>query len=68
MDMEPYVFEHVSHYFKEVEGSVVKECGLLIQPVHNFLEASPDGLIGDNCVLEIKCPYSIINKDQLPSI
>ena len=56
--MEPYVFERVTKYFKEVEGTVVKECGLFIHPEHNFLAASPDGLIGDNCVLEIKCPYS----------
>ena len=61
------MFEQVSHYFKEVEGSVVKECGLFIHPVHNFLATSPDGVIGDTCVLEIKCPYSIINKYQLPS-
>ena len=62
-----YLFEQVSHYFKEVEGSVVKECGLFIHSVHNFLSASPDGPIGDNQVLEIKCPYSITNKDRLPS-
>ena len=50
------MFERVTKYFKEVEGTVVKEYGLFIHPEHNFLAASSDGLIGDNCVLEIKCP------------
>ena len=67
IDMEPYIFEQVRDYFKQVENQVVTECGLFIHPEHNFLAASPDGLIGDNTVLEIKCSYSIINQDdQLP--
>jgi YqaJ-like viral recombinase domain len=28
---------------------------------HPFLGASPDGLVGDNVVLEVKCPYSSRN-------
>ena len=68
IDMEPYIFEQVRDYFQQVENQVVTECGLSIHPERNFLAASPDGLIGDNTVLEIKCPYSIINQDdQLPS-
>ena len=67
MDMEPHVFNRLQDYFKEVEHSSVTECGLFIHPKHQFLAASPDGLIGDNTVLEIKCPFSIINQDILPS-
>ena len=61
------MFQQVSEYFNRVEEKEVNECGLFIHPEYNFLAASPDGLIGDNTVLEIKCPYSIINKDKLPS-
>ena len=67
MDMEPYVFDRLKDYFEEVEHSTVTECGLFIHPTHQFLAATPDGLIGDNTVLEIKCPYSIIDSDTLPS-
>lgn len=35
----------------------VQECGLFIHPEHDWLAASPDGLIGDRGVAEIKCPY-----------
>ena len=65
--MEPCIFEQVRDCFQQVENQVVTECRLFIHPESNFLAASPDGLIGDNTVLEIKCPYSIINQDdQLP--
>lgn len=36
----------------------VKECGLLIDENNNFLERSPDGLLDDAGLVEIKCPYS----------
>jgi len=36
----------------------VKEAGFIVHPEYDWLGASPDGLIGDEGVLEIKCPYS----------
>ena len=42
------------------------KCGLFLDPVYGFLAGSPDGLLGDNTVLQIKCPFSIVNKDRLP--
>lgn len=37
----------------------VEETGFHAHPDLDFLGASPDGLVGDNAVLEIKCPYSL---------
>lgn len=34
-------------------------CGLFVDKNLNFLAASPDGLIGDDGIIEIKCPPSI---------
>lgn len=39
-------------------GNWVDEVGLVVHPEHDWLAASPDGLIGDDGYLEIKCPYS----------
>ncbi|GBM94805.1 hypothetical protein AVEN_69359-1 [Araneus ventricosus] len=36
----------------------VQSCGLFVHPNKPFLCSSPDGLIGDDGVLEIKRPYS----------
>ncbi|KAK3922399.1 hypothetical protein KUF71_011868 [Frankliniella fusca] len=49
------------------EGYDVEECGLFIDQEMPFLGASPDGLIGLEMVLEIKCPYSafdILTKEE----
>jgi len=40
-------------------GVNVEECGFIQHPDHNWLGASPDGLVGDNAILEIKCPYGL---------
>ena len=37
-------------------GTEVMRTGLFIHKAHAWLAASPDGLVGDNGVLEIKCP------------
>ena len=36
----------------------VIECGFFVHPDFEWLGASPDGLIGDDGLIEIKCPYS----------
>ena len=38
-------------------GNDVAECGFFIHPDFNWLGASPDGLISDDGLIEIKCPY-----------
>lgn len=54
----------ISEYKKSTTNDVVL-CGLVVSPEHCFLAGSPDGLVGDLTVLEVKCPYSI--RDQLIS-
>lgn len=36
----------------------VKECGLFINKEKPYLGASPDGLLGNETIVEVKCPYS----------
>ncbi|GFV11507.1 yqaJ domain-containing protein [Trichonephila clavipes] len=36
----------------------VNICGLFVDKDKPFLCASPDGLVGDDGLIEIKCPYS----------
>jgi putative phage-type endonuclease len=38
-------------------GNKVEECGFFVHPEHEWLGASPDGLIGADGTVEIKCPY-----------
>ncbi len=39
-------------------GNVVIETGLILHPVFTFAGASPDGLLGDDGILELKSPKS----------
>lgn len=43
----------------------VNEVGLIVHPEHEWLAASPDGMIPEkNAVLEIKCPFGLRNDEQ----
>lgn len=44
-------------------GHIVQECGFFVHPIHEWLGASPDGLIGDDGLIEIKCPYGLRDKN-----
>lgn len=44
-------------------GKKIKSCGLHIDSEYNFLGSTPDGLIDEDSIVEIKCPYSIAGKD-----
>ena len=44
----------------------VEQCGFFT--FSDWLGASPDGLIGDDSILEIKCPYSLRNGGEFKSI
>lgn len=55
-DVEPFAREAI-----EIEtGLVVAESGFIVHPKHEFVGASPDGLIGDDGGLEMKCPKSSV--------
>lgn len=43
---------------RERFGWNIVDCGLFIDREHPYFAASPDGLIGNDGLLEIKCPYS----------
>jgi len=38
-------------------GNMVQECGFYVHPEHDWLGASPDGLIDEDGLIEIKCPF-----------
>lgn len=43
-------------------GNLVEECGFFVHPDHDWLGASPDGLVGDDGLIEVKCPFGLRNK------
>lgn len=47
--------------FQEQTGIDVLKCGLFIDKENPFLAASPDGLIGSDAIVEVKCPYASRN-------
>lgn len=44
--------------YEFIEGVSVVEEGFIIHPEYNFIGVSPDGLIGEDGGLEIKCPWN----------
>ncbi|KAJ8915492.1 hypothetical protein NQ315_012373 [Exocentrus adspersus] len=50
--------EKVRRLLETIHNLEIKTCGLFIDIVHPFLGASPDGIIGDQGLVEIKCPFS----------
>ncbi|KAK3926637.1 Exonuclease [Frankliniella fusca] len=54
IDMEDTARRH----FEQTYGRAVVQTGLVVHRDLPFLAASPDGLIGDDELLEIKCPTS----------
>lgn len=50
--------------FEQKSGLIVEKCGLFIDTCHKFLGATPDGLVGSDSILEVKCPISC--KDLTP--
>lgn len=42
-------------------GLQIQECGLFIDRELPFLAASPDGLLGDDGIIEIKCPSAAVD-------
>ena len=55
---------HAARVYERITGNRVWECGLFVHPEHDFLAASPDGLVdsgpgpgGMKLLIEIKAPY-----------
>ncbi|KAJ8894879.1 hypothetical protein PR048_000186 [Dryococelus australis] len=49
-------------------GIVVKRSGLVVDEEYPFLGALPDGLIGDDQIIEVKCPSSAISMTPLDAL
>lgn len=45
-------------------SNFVEECGFFVHPDHDWLGASPDGLLSDSGLIEIKCPFGLSNKKE----
>ncbi|XP_039290407.1 uncharacterized protein LOC111056373 [Nilaparvata lugens] len=45
--------------YEDLTKSMVKKCGLFVDLEDPFLGASPDGLIGDDGLIEVKCLHSV---------
>ena len=46
----------------------VQDAGFYVHPEHDWLGASPDGFVGNDGLLEIKCPFSLRNGGGFKSI
>ncbi len=47
-------------------GNAVAETGFHQHPEHEWLGASPDGLVGDDGLVEIKAPFKLRDADEVP--
>ncbi|CAB3257324.1 unnamed protein product [Arctia plantaginis] len=50
------------------ENIMIKPCGLFIDPEIDFLGASPDGVVGEDTVVEVKCPMAAHKKGMKAAI
>jgi hypothetical protein len=48
----------------KINVKVIK-CGFFVDPVHYFLGASPDGIIGEDTLVEVKCPSASRNYSSI---
>lgn len=55
-----YEFEAIE-LFQAVTGLAVGLNDVIQHPTLDFVAGTPDGLIGDDAIIEIKCPYNPVN-------
>lgn len=55
----------IAQYMKEYDVDVT-DCGLFLSQERPYLGASPDGLLGPETIVEVKCPYASRDKDICP--
>jgi len=53
--------------YEQLTGSTVETCGLFVSVSHPFLAASPDGIVSDSLLVEVKCPYTARHKPISPA-
>ncbi|XP_056645709.1 uncharacterized protein LOC130450968 [Diorhabda sublineata] len=54
--------------YEEIHNVAVAECSLYFDAKKPYLAATPDGLIGDNDIIEVKCPYSAAKTTPIDAI
>lgn len=54
--------EEARKWFQEETGTTVNKTGVIIDSVEPYLAASPDGLIDNDTIIEIKCPTKPLNE------
>lgn len=59
-------------WYVRQHGYRVSEIGFMVHPVHSFVGVSPDGLVGDDGLIEIKCPQmkgfrQVMSTQEMPS-
>nr|XP_034306619.1 uncharacterized protein LOC105318360 isoform X2 [Crassostrea gigas] len=52
--------------FEELTHFKVKKCGLFVSVKYPFLGATPDGLVENDAIVEVKCPYGGRDVDIKP--
>jgi putative phage-type endonuclease len=50
-----------AEYYELLTGSRVQECGFIQPSENSYFGGSPDGLIGESGLIEIKCPHNPVN-------
>ena len=55
-DHEEFALAELNNILAE-SGEEVEQCGLFVDTDKCFLAASPDGLVGGEAVVEVKCPH-----------
>lgn len=61
VDLEPIA----RSWYEVTSGNIVTECGFIKHASIPMLGASPDGLVGDDGLLEIKCPNTATHIETL---
>jgi hypothetical protein len=55
--------DHARIFLEDLQGYKVEETGLVVHRDYDFIAASPDGLVGLDGAVEIKCPYPHYTKE-----
>ena len=56
--MNKLLLKNLNHHTEKVT-----KCGLIVSDSVPYLAASPDGLVGMDAILEIKCPYQARDRE-----
>lgn len=54
--------------FMSEHNVTVEDAGFYVHPEHEWLGASPDGFVGDDSLIEVKCPFSLRNGGEFKTL